>query len=108
MLKQTPIIASSGRLLIALIFLISGLGKISAQATAIGYINAVHLPFPWLAFISAVVIEIWRFASHQVAPAVAVTWGPARQLSRLKVPAPEATSWSNPPAIEIFFKKFII
>jgi putative oxidoreductase len=58
MLKQTPIIAASGRVLIALIFLISGLGKISTPAMAIGYINAVHLPLPWFAFTLAIIIEI--------------------------------------------------
>ena len=58
MLKQTPYIAAGGRVLIALIFLISGFGKITAPTMTMGYINAVHLPFPMLAYIISIIIEI--------------------------------------------------
>jgi putative oxidoreductase len=58
MLKQTPYIAAGGWLLIALIFLISGFGKITAPTMTIGYINAVHLPFRIVAYIISIVIEI--------------------------------------------------
>src|ERR1700730_7562179 len=33
---------------------------------------------------------------------------PAFRLSMLKLPAPKTKTWSSPPAIEIFFRKFII
>jgi putative oxidoreductase len=58
MLKQTPYIAAGGRVLIALIFLISGFGKITAPTMTMGYINAVHLPFPMVAYIISIIIEI--------------------------------------------------
>jgi putative oxidoreductase len=58
MLKQTPYIAAGGRVLMALIFLISGFGKITAPTMTMGYINAVHLPFPMVAHIISIIIEI--------------------------------------------------
>jgi putative oxidoreductase len=48
----------SGSVLISLIFLLSGLSKLSAPAMTIGYIEAVGLPFPTLAFATALVVEI--------------------------------------------------
>lgn len=47
-----------GRLMMAAIFLISGLGKIAAPATTIGYIGAMGLPFPTLGFLLAVAVEV--------------------------------------------------
>jgi putative oxidoreductase len=47
-----------GRLFISAIFLISGLGKITAPAGMIGYIKSAGLPLPLVAFAIAVVIEI--------------------------------------------------
>ena len=47
-----------GRLMMAAIFLISGLGKIAAPAMTIGYIGAMGLPFPTLGFLLAVVVEV--------------------------------------------------
>jgi hypothetical protein len=58
MLKQTPYIAAGGRDLIALIFLISGFGKITAPTMTMGYINAVRLPFLMVAHIISIIIEI--------------------------------------------------
>ncbi|MDR7098957.1 putative oxidoreductase [Lysobacter niabensis] len=47
-----------GRLLMAAIFLISGVGKIAnAEATA-GYIASVGLPLPQVALVIAIVIEV--------------------------------------------------
>jgi putative oxidoreductase len=42
----------------ALIFLISGFGKITLPTMTTGYINAVHLPFPMVAHIISIIIEI--------------------------------------------------
>ena len=47
-----------GRILMAAIFLISGVGKLAAPAATIGYIGAMGLPLPALAFAAALVVEI--------------------------------------------------
>ncbi len=47
-----------GRVLLAAIFVLSGVGKISSADATQGYIASVGLPFPQLAFLGAVLIEI--------------------------------------------------
>ena len=47
-----------GRILVAAIFILSGLGKIGAPAATQGYIAAMGLPAPLLAYIGAVAIEL--------------------------------------------------
>ena len=47
-----------GRLLLAAIFLISGIGKLLNPAGTIGYISAVGLPLPDLSYALAVIVEI--------------------------------------------------
>ena len=47
-----------GRILLAAIFVLSGVGKIFAAEATLGYITAVGLPFPQLALLGAVVLEI--------------------------------------------------
>ena len=47
-----------GRLLLAAIFLISGIGKLLNPAGTIGYISAVGLPLPELGLALAVIVEI--------------------------------------------------
>jgi uncharacterized membrane protein YphA (DoxX/SURF4 family) len=47
-----------GRLLIAAIFLISGLGKVAAPAMTQAYIASTALPVPMLAYVVAIVIEL--------------------------------------------------
>jgi putative oxidoreductase len=47
-----------GRILMAAIFLLSGVGKIAAPAATIGYITAMGLPFAGLAFAGAVAVEL--------------------------------------------------
>jgi putative oxidoreductase len=54
---ESPI-AAGGRFLIALIYLISGAGKLAAPAATLSYIAAANLPFPFLAYILAIGIEI--------------------------------------------------
>jgi putative oxidoreductase len=51
-------IALAGRILLAAIFVISGAGKIFAAQATQGYIASAGLPFPQLAFLVAVVIEL--------------------------------------------------
>src|SRR5258706_133813 len=47
-----------GRVLLSVIFLISGVSKITAAGMTIGYIESVGLPFPQAALAIAVLIEI--------------------------------------------------
>lgn len=48
----------AGRILIAAIFLLSGISKISDPAGTINYINMMGLPFPPLSYATAVATEI--------------------------------------------------
>lgn len=48
----------TGRILLAAIFIMSGIGKIAAPAATIGYISAMGLPFPELALAGAIGIEV--------------------------------------------------
>jgi len=56
--KQYAFVATFGRLLIAAIFLISGLGKIANPQMTQGYIASAGLPFPFLAYLIAIAIEL--------------------------------------------------
>src|SRR5258706_11729782 len=47
-----------GRVLLAAVFVLSGVGKIAAPEATLGYINAVGLPLPQLAFLGAVAVEL--------------------------------------------------
>jgi putative oxidoreductase len=58
MFKDHPYIGAVGRFLIAALFLISGLGKIAAPAQTQGFIASAGLPFPFLAYLAAIVIEV--------------------------------------------------
>ena len=53
-----PYVATFGRLLLAAIFLISGLGKVTAAAGTIGYIAQAGLPAPTLAYAVALIVEL--------------------------------------------------
>jgi putative oxidoreductase len=53
-----PYLATFGRFLIAAIFLISGYGKITAPAMTQAYIAHAGLPFPLLAYLIAISVEI--------------------------------------------------
>ncbi|WP_426171714.1 DoxX family protein [Pseudoduganella sp. R-34] len=48
----------AGRILMAAIFVMSGIGKIANPAGTLGYINAMGLPFPELALAGAIGIEV--------------------------------------------------
>ncbi|HEY4250021.1 MAG TPA: DoxX family protein [Roseomonas sp.] len=58
MQNQNAALAAGGRLLIAILFLLSGLGKISAPAGTQAYIAAAGLPAPFLAYLGALAVEI--------------------------------------------------
>jgi putative oxidoreductase len=53
-----PSVAAFGRLLLATIFLLSGLGKLADPSGTIGYINSAGLPLPQLGYVLALVVEI--------------------------------------------------
>jgi len=57
-MSQTNYIAAVGRLLLAVLFIFSGLGKIMAPAATQGYIASVGLPLPLLSYLLAVVVEL--------------------------------------------------
>jgi len=48
----------AGRILMAVIFVMSGIGKIANPSGTLGYINAMGLPFPELALAGAIGIEV--------------------------------------------------
>ncbi len=58
MIADTRYLPAFGRLLIALIFLLSGFSKIASPTMTIGYISAMGLPAPMALFLLATVIEI--------------------------------------------------
>ena len=58
MTARSAHIAALGRLLLAVIFLYSGIGKILAPAMTQGYIAAAGLPFPSLGYLIAIAVEV--------------------------------------------------
>jgi putative oxidoreductase len=53
---QTSAFSDLGRLLLALLFVVAGFGKIAAPAATQAYIAAVGLPLPLAGYIIAVVV----------------------------------------------------
>ncbi|NUU42566.1 DoxX family protein [Tardiphaga robiniae] len=47
-----------GRLLLAVLFILSGIGKLAAPAATQGYIASVGLPLPLLSYLLAIVVEV--------------------------------------------------
>ena len=98
MLKDNPYVGALGRLLSAALFLISGLGKIATPALTQGYIASAGLPFPRLAYLVAIVIEvvggillILGYQSRIVASVMAVL--PSQRHSLFTVTSPTKTRW---------------
>ena len=58
MSKQYDYVAVVGRVLIGVLFLMSGLSKLAAPAAVQGYIASVGLPAPVIAFAVAVAVEV--------------------------------------------------
>ena len=56
--RNLPAVAFIGRLLLASLFLISGIGKLAAPAATKAYIVSAGLPLPDLAYIGAVIVEV--------------------------------------------------
>jgi putative oxidoreductase len=55
---MTLLTAAVGRVALALIFLLSGIGKLAAPAATTGYIASAGLPFPALLFWGTIALEI--------------------------------------------------
>ena len=55
---QDATIAAAGRLLLAILFLLSGLSKLAAPAATIGYIASAGLSFPVLGYGIALAVEL--------------------------------------------------
>ena len=53
-----PTVATAARVLLAALFLISGVQKLFVPAMIQGYISSVGLPFPSLVYVITIVIEI--------------------------------------------------
>jgi len=58
MTKHTDLTALVGRILLAALFLMSGLSKLSVPAATQGYIAVVGLPAPFLGYIAATAVEV--------------------------------------------------
>ena len=56
--KQTDTIALIGRIFIAVLFLLSGLGKAAAPAATQAHISAMGLPLPVLAYYGSMAVEL--------------------------------------------------
>ncbi len=56
--RATPYLPVIGRILMATLFIASGLGKIAAPYQTIGYIEAMGLPFPELGYVLAIGLEL--------------------------------------------------
>src|SRR6266404_7751580 len=55
MQSQTTTLAAAGRVLIAVLFLLSGLGKVAAPALTQGYIASAGLPAPLAGYLIAII-----------------------------------------------------
>src|SRR6266853_1115097 len=55
---MNSLVALAGRILLALIFLLSGIDKIVHHAGTLGYITKAGLPFPQALLIASIIIEI--------------------------------------------------
>ena len=56
--RNPGVVPFVGRILVAAIFILSGFGKIGAPAATQGYIAAMGLPAPLLAYVGAIAIEL--------------------------------------------------
>jgi putative oxidoreductase len=58
MTKNSDYTALAGRILIAVLFLMSGIGKIVAPAATQGYISAMGLPMPVASYFASMTLEV--------------------------------------------------
>lgn len=53
-----PYLAPAGRVLLAVMFILSALGKIAAPAATQGFIASVGLPLPLVAYLGSIIVEL--------------------------------------------------
>jgi putative oxidoreductase len=58
MQNQATTFATTGRVLIAVLFLLSGFSKLAAPAVTQGYIASAGLPAPLLGYLIAIIVEV--------------------------------------------------
>ncbi len=58
MSKTPDSVALAGRILIGVLFFMSGLSKIAAPAATVGYITAMGLPVPEVSYFGAIAVEV--------------------------------------------------
>ena len=77
---QTPL-SLIGRVLIALLFIPAGFGKIGGFAGTVGYIASKGVPLPEVAAAIAIAVELgWELhCSPWSSPSSSITSGPCRQ-----------------------------
>jgi putative oxidoreductase len=86
-----------GRMLLALIFVFSGIGKVMDPAGTLGYMNSAGLPFPQLLLWASVVVEIG--ASAILVLGWKARWGAAALfLWMIPVTAVFHNPWAGDPA----------
>ncbi len=56
--RQQSFVSAAGRVLLAVLFLVSGFGKLAAPAATKTYILSAGMPFPDLAYLLALAVEI--------------------------------------------------
>lgn len=56
--NNTSVLPAVGRILLATIFVFSGIGKLLAPAATIGYIEAMGLPLAGAGLVAAIVVEL--------------------------------------------------
>ena len=56
--RQQSFVSAAGRVLLAALFLVSGFGKLAAPAATKAYILSAGMPFPDLAYLLALAVEI--------------------------------------------------
>jgi putative oxidoreductase len=55
---QDATIAAIGRLLMAILFIMSGLAKLAEPTTTVGHIASAGLPLPYFGYVIALILEI--------------------------------------------------
>ena len=58
MSKQSDTIALIGRCLMAVMFLLSGFGKVAAPAATIAWIKSTGLPMPGVGYVISIIVEL--------------------------------------------------
>lgn len=58
MKSSNDVVSLAGRILLSVIFIFAGIGKISAFSGTVGYAASAHVPIPTVAIAVALVVEL--------------------------------------------------